>query len=309
MRSIRCQTYQNFETIVVDNQSADSTVDIIKNKYPEVKLIEVGDNPGFAISSNLGVKNAVGETLIFLNPDVFFDENFLAEMVEFKRKHGSGILGPKILDFQGNSHYGGLFLSIDAYGYPGFRKKPFYIEGCALMIDKQDFERIGKFDEKYFMYSEDIDLCWRALLFGMKIEVCENAVLCHYGGGSSKNTSLLRENDHFVPYIRRYEVEKNNLRNLLKNYCLINLLWTLPIFLLISFFEAVFYLLTGNIKAAGLLIQAFLWNILNVKDTWEERFRIQSDRAVGDLNIIRRMSGFIPNKFLGLLIVGIPKFK
>ena len=309
MRSIRNQTYKNFEIIVIDNNSTDSTVEIIKREYPEVRLVEAAFNHGFAYSNNLGAKKANGEILVFLNPDVFFGENFLADMLDFKLREDAQIVGPKILDFHGKSHYGGELLSIDAYGYAGYNKEPFYVEGCALMIDKLDFKRIGEFDEKYFMYSEDIDLCWRALMFGMKIEVCDKVVVHHYGGGSSQNTSLFKEQTHVVPYVRRYEVEKNNLRNLLKNYKLVNLLWTLPIFLLTSFFEGIFYVLIGNGKATKFLAKALIWNIRNMQDTLRARFWLQSSRVVGDFKIMAKMSGIIPNKLFGLLIVGTPRFK
>jgi len=309
MESIRKQTYGNYETIIVDNMSTDESVGLIKSKNPEVHLIETGENSGFAISNNLGVKHAKGDILIFINPDVYFDEDFLKSLWEYKVKNKLGIVGPAIVDFQGKSHYKGEMLSIDAYGYAGFARSPFYVEGCALMVDKEDFNRLGGFDEKYFMYSEDIDLCWRAMMFGMGVGVADGVTLHHYGGGSSQNTSLYKKKAHVVPYMRRYEVEKNNLRNLLKNYRLINLLWTLPIFLMIGLGEGLFYVLIGNARAAGLLLKAFIWNIRNVGDTLKERFRLQSDRVVGDMEIIAKMSGVVPNKLTGLLIVGIPKFK
>lgn len=311
MESIRKQTYDNYETIIVDNKSTDESVKLIKTKYPEVRLIESGKNDGFSVSNNLGMKHANGNILAFVNPDVYFDENFLRGLWEYKENNKLGIAGPTILDFQGKSHYRGGLLSIDAYGYMGCARDTFFVEGCALMIGKEDFNRLGGFDEKYFMYSEDIDLCWRAMMFGMKVGMTDEVSLHHYGGGSLGNTSSYKyeRSVHVVSYMRRYEVEKNNLRNILKNYRLINLLWTLPIFLMIGLGEGLFYVLIGNVKAAGLLLKALIWNIRNIEDTLKVRFRLQSDRVVGDREIMAKMSGIIPNKLTWLFIVGIPKFK
>lgn len=309
--SIRKQTYKPIEIIIIDDKSSDGSLAYIEKEFPEVKLIDPPKHGGFGISNNIGVDNAKGQELLFLNNDTYFDENFLQEMVEYKRKNQAHIVGPKIKDFEKIDRYKeGMFLSIDVFGYAGWQRVPFYVEGCALMISKADFVKLGRFDETYYVYSEDIDLCWRALISGMKVEVCNSAELYHYGGGSSQTTKLCRKRIHVVPYFRRYEVEKNNLRNLLKNYSLINLLWTFPGYVLISFFEAIFYLVIGNAKAATLIGKAILWNITNISDTLKERRRLQESRVTGDYEIMKKMSnGLIPNKLRGLLTVGIPKFK
>lgn len=311
VKSIRMQTYRSVEVIVVDNASSDGSVAYVEKEFPEIQIVKSQKNNGFGVSNNIGVGHAKGQEILFLNNDTYFDENFLEILVGFKSRHRANIVGPKILDFEKEDHCKGRFLSIDVYGYAGFEyaPKPFYVEGCSLMISKADFLKLRGFDDKYFMYSEDIDLCWRALMAGMTIEVCDNAVLHHFGGGSSENTRLEKKTTHVVPYFRRYEVEKNNLRNVLKNYRLINLLWVLPGFLLISFFEAMFYLATGNIKAAILIGKAVFWNIANIADTLNERAELQKSRSTGDSEIMKKMTGFIPNKLKGLLLVGIPKFR
>lgn len=309
IESICLQSYENIEIIVVDNNSSDSSMEIVSKLFPEVTIVRLEANYGFGIANNIGARIATGSELLFLNTDTHFERNFLRTMVEYKQCANKNIVGPRVLDFEGEDHYQGRVLSIDVYGYLGWGKRPFFIEGSAFMLSRGDFVTLGGFDEKYFMYSEDIDLCWRALLYGMQVGICKDAVLYHYGGGSSAKSIVENENQHVVPYFRRYEVEKNNLRNLLKNYQLGTLLWAAPAFLLGSLFELFGYFVTGNFKAAGMIVRAVYWNMRNIKDTMAHRAIAQNRRCVDDKVIMRHMTGFFPNKLKALAIVGLPRFR
>lgn len=308
--SIVRQSYIGFEILLVDNASADGSVAYVKENYPEVVIIENAENIGFGRANNLGAKKSKGETLFFLNNDtVIEDELFLEKILRFKKTNSLNITGPKILDFNRNDVYKKRKLTIDFTGYLGWGRETFYIDGSAMFIDKADFQKIGGFDEKYFMYSEDIDLCWRAWLFGMKMEVCDEAVLIHFGGGSSEPTRFGGEKKkHVVPIFRRYETEKNNLRSLLKNYKMVNLFWILPLAIVQIFCESFFYLITGNFKMFLNIWKAIIWNAANIRSTWQARRVVQKMREVGDLAIFSKMN-FRFNKLKALLSVGIPKFK
>lgn len=302
------QTYRNVEIIIVDNASTDDSKNYIKNNYSKVRVIENKENIGFGKANNLGVKKAQGEIIFFLNNDTLLGKDTLEKLLTFKANNNLNILGPKILNYDGKNIHGSNQISIDYTGYIGYAKKTFFIDGCALMISKKDFESLGGFDEKYFMYSEDIDLCWRAHLYGMKIEVCEDAIVKHFGGGTGGYTQYDKNVQRVIPLIRWYEVGKNNLRNLLKNYSLINLLWVIPLFILQSLGECLVYLITGNLEAGRVVLKAYLWNLANIGDTLNERKIVQKKRIIGDLQIISMMS-FGLNKFSALRTIGIPKFR
>ncbi len=310
--SILNQSYKNFEIIIVDNDSKDDSVSYLKANYKMVNLICNNENSGFGKANNIGVKHAKGEILFFVNNDTVLHERLIEDLVNYKQKNALNVLGPKILNYNGVDINQGRRVSIDVTGYLGWGKETFFIEGSALMIDKSDFLKLRGFDEKYFMYSEDIDLCWRALIYGMKVGICDNATMLHFCGGSSEQSVAgvgeTEKKQHVIPSFRRYEVEKNNFRNVLKNYQAFNLIWAIPACLFMIFLESMFYVLSRNFKMFKLVWSSVLWNVKNIGNTIKERKVIQSERVVSDLTILKMMN-FKPNKIFAFLYVGIPKFK
>lgn len=306
--TIYCQTYKLFEVIFVDNASSDDSVDFVSKYYPKVIIIKNKYNLGFGRANNLGIKQARGEIIFFLNNDTLLKRDTLEKLLIFKVNNNFNILGPRILNYKGKDIHQGKKPSIDYTGYIGYAKKTFFIDGCALMISKKDFLYLGGFDEKYFMYSEEIDLCWRAHLFGMTIEVCNSTSIKHFAGGTGGTTQYKIKGDHEVPLFRRFEVEKNNLRNILKNYQFINLLWAIPLYEFQSLGECLVYLLTANFEAIKVVLRAHLWNLLNINDTLHQRKIIQKKRVVDDRRILSMMF-FGLNKLLALRSIGLPRFK
>lgn len=308
LESVYHQTYKNFEIIFIDNASTDDSINIIKKNYPKIRIIENKTNTGYGRANNLGVTYAIGEIIFFLNNDTVLGEDTLEKLVVYKRNNNLNILGPKILNYEGKEVHVGYKCTIDYTGYIGSGHKTFFIDGCALMISKEDFLNLDGFDEKYFMYSEDIDLCWRAHLYGMKVDICNATSIKHFAGGTGGTTHYRQKGDHEVSLIRRYEVEKNNLRNILKNYQIINLLWVIPLYEFQSLGECLVYLVTGNFEAMKTVLKAYLWNLENIGDTLYKRKIIQRNRIVGDGKILSMMF-FGLNKFLAFRSIGLPKFK
>ncbi len=306
--SIYHQTSKNFEIIFIDNASTDDSINFIKKNYPKIRIIENKTNIGFGHANNLGANKAAGEILFFLNNDTVLGKDTLEKLLIYKKHNNLNVLGPKILDYYGKDIHSGHKCTIDYTGYLGYGKKTFFIDGCALMIGKKDFFKLGGFDEKYFMYSEDIDLCWRAHLYGMNVEICRDSVIRHFAGGTGGRTQYKRRGDHTVPLLRRFEVEKNNLRNILKNYQLKNLMWVVPLYVFQSMGECLVYLFSGNFEAMKAVIKAHLWNLSNIGDTLCKRKIIQKKRVVGDEHILTMMF-FGLNKFLAFRSIGLPKFK
>lgn len=307
LKSLLRQTYDHFEIIIVDNASTDDSVNFIKKNYPKIRIIENKINIGYGRANNLGARKAAGEIIFFLNNDTVLEKDTLEKLLRDKEKDTLHITGPRLLNFDGKDIHEGYKVTIDPTGYLGSGQKTFFIDGCALMIGKKDFFNLDGFDEKYFMYCEDIDLCWRAHLYGMNVEMSRDAALRHFAGGTMGRTQYKSHGDHTVPLMRRYEVEKNNLRNILKNYKTINLLWVIPFYEFQSLGECLVYVVTGNFEAMKVVVKAHLWNLGNIGDTLYNRKIIQRNRIVGDGKILSMMF-FGLNKFLAFRSIGLPKF-
>jgi len=227
LTSIYKQTKEiKFEIIVVDNGSKDGSVEMVKKKFPKVKLIALSKNMGYGRANNLGAKKAKGEWLLFLNSDTKIINQaidvILKKTGDWGLGTGSYILGCKLLNPDGSIQSSAgyfptlpkvittmLFLEdlpilnslIKPYQQS---KKSFYqkrqevdwVTGASLMIKKDLFKKIGGFDERFFMYAEEVDLCFRAKQKGAKVFYTPKAEIIHLKGASSKRgfeTAVLGE--------------------------------------------------------------------------------------------------------------------
>ena len=172
------------EVILVDNNSSDLTAEIVSRLFPEVRVIEAGSNLGFGGAVNLAAAQARGRTLLILNPDVRMRSQDIDALVARVDRTG-GVAGPVLCEpSSGKRLYGSRY---DLMGLPIESSRPrpaFYVQGCALAISSALFRRIGGFDDRYFLFAEDADLCWRAGTSGAPVDIVINAEAVHSGGGS-----------------------------------------------------------------------------------------------------------------------------
>lgn len=191
---------KDYEILVVDNDSSDETVKLAK-KFEEVKVFETGVNLGFAKGINFGAKKASSKYLLFINPDTVFEDGNIEDMIElFKSKRSAGIVGGKLIDVDASpeksaGRFFNLFETIllvlgldEAFGVrfsPEKLSKVDFVSGGFMMIKKDLFEDLGGFDENYFMYVEDMDLCFRAKRIGFNTYFTPDTVVSHVSHGSS----------------------------------------------------------------------------------------------------------------------------
>ena len=178
----------DFEVLVVDNASEDDSAAMVREKFPGVALIENQENTGFGAGNNLAAPKTSGRYILFLNPDTVVMEGALAAMVAYADANPDiGILGPKLLNGDGSLQYSCRRFPNLATGF--FRNTPLgrllpknrfasdylmkdfdhaapldvdWVSGAALMLRRELFNQIGAFDEDFFMYCEDVDICLRA---------------------------------------------------------------------------------------------------------------------------------------------------
>lgn len=303
--SIQQQDYHAFEIIVADNCSEDNSVVYVQERFPEVQVIEHPSNYGFSLGNNIAAGQAKGQYLFFLNNDTRLDPHCLSALVDSAESSNADIFGCAVTDFEGASHP--LIMGCDFLGFP-FQGRFFYVEGCALFIKRDCFDELDGFDEDYFMFYEDLDICWRARLAGRSIFYAEEAIVYHKGGATLFG-GRPEHRGYTTNYQRRYLGERNNMRTLLKNYKLQTLLVVLPFYLFINILEIIILLIIGrNPKAACCYFKAYASNIVYLPKIVRTRRRVQASRKVGDLQIMRKMS-FVPSKLKMLLKVGIPVIK
>jgi len=196
-----------FEIIVVDNSSTDSSVqEIIKLKpgIPNLNLIQSKENLGFGKGCNLGVKSAKGKYLLFLNSDTrVLDKGFL-KMINFLEKHPQvGILGGKLRNVDGSlqpsvgkfynlSNLFLMLLGMDRRKSPGETIKVDWVSGAALMMVKDVFEKIKGFDEHFFMYVEDMELCYNSKKSGFLTYFYPDVSITHQELGSSNRAFAIK---------------------------------------------------------------------------------------------------------------------
>jgi GT2 family glycosyltransferase len=205
------------EIIVVDNYSDDDTVEFVKRDFPEVKLIENRINAGFGRANNQGVKVASGEYLLIINPDAIVQEDTVKEMVDFMSTHpDAGAASCKVLNANGTlqktcrrgfptpwvaftkiSGLSALFPKTKTFGRynltylnPGRIHEVDAIGGSFMFIPRRIFTEVGGFDEDYFMYGEDIDLCYKIKKAGYKVYYTPQTTAIHFKGESTRRSGI-----------------------------------------------------------------------------------------------------------------------
>jgi len=310
VESINKQTIStdSLEIIVVDNNSSDGSAEFVEENYQDVILIKNSKNVGHSIACNQGAEMSSGKYLLFLDNDTVLDKNFISELLKvFRNKKDCGIAGGMVKDM-GTNFIQEIGINIDYFGYPiaeigsmfghfiedkgQFRDifETFYVSSCALMIPRNLFFKVGGFDGSFFMYKDDLDLCWRVKLLGYKVYINPKAKIYHkmgvtLGGSSS---DLVKGMRYRTTSKKRYFGERNTVRTLVKNYEIKTLLWILPLYLLINIGEAVYFLFKIP-SVSKAYFDAWVWNVKNLRDTLEERKRVQSMRKLKDKSILGQM--------------------
>lgn len=197
------------EIIVVDNNSPDDSCNMMKQRFPNVKLIENKENSGFPKGNNIGVAAAKGEYICILNPDTVVAEDTFEKVLEFIQKQKNlGIVGCKLIDGAGNflpeskrgiptpftafTKVAGLYKLSDFFGKyyashlnPNQTGKVEILVGAFMVMKKETYLEVGGFDENCFMYSDDIDLSYMVLKTGKSNYYFHETTVIHYKGEST----------------------------------------------------------------------------------------------------------------------------
>lgn len=305
LQSLLQGSYRNIEIILVDNGSADGSLAFVRNDFPSVKTIDNKKNLGLAIASNRGAGVARGKYLFFYNNDTIADK-FLVEKLVGKMESDPevGICGCRTYTYDGKSVIN-EGVACDIFGYPDYlpvRGGIFYVD-AAIFIRRALFDELRGFDEKLFLYGEDVDICWRCWLSGYKVEAVAEAVFYHDSACITEDLAEYSTNLN-----KRFLGEYNSVRSILKNYSLPYLSLILPMYLAINFAEMTAFIFSGRVDVVrGAYLRSYKENLRDLKSTLEERSRVQKSRRISDFELMRHMMK-VSRKLSLFFRAGLPGF-
>ncbi len=198
LSSLEKQTWQSYKILIVDNASSDGSVEFIRENYPDIEVISLDQNYGFSRAVNVGILHSHTPYVLLLNNDTTVDPHFLEEMIQAIR------ISPRIFSVSSKMiqmHHpdlidsAGDFYTILGWGFGrgkdhsvkkyNFSDHIFSACAGAAIYRRSAFDQIGLFDENHFAYLEDIDIGYRARIYGYKNKYCPTALVYHVGSGTS----------------------------------------------------------------------------------------------------------------------------
>jgi len=222
-------SYSNEATIyVIDNASTDNSIQFLHDNYPQIKIVKLDKNYGYAGGYNRGLQQIDADVYALVNSDLEVTKDWLKPVTaEFNTHQETAIIQPKILDYKDKKMFeyaGAAGGFIDMFGYPycdgrilfdveedkgqyDVNKNIFWASGACFFIRASVFKDLQGFDESFFAHQEEIDLCWRALYQEHQIKYIYNSTVYHLGGASLDNQNPFKTYLNF----------RNNLVMLLKN--------------------------------------------------------------------------------------------
>jgi GT2 family glycosyltransferase len=297
LESLKNSNYTKLEIIVVDNSSTDNSVKKMKDKFPNVKLIQSEYNRGFAGGCNFGAQHAMGEYLLILNNDTVHENSWIKHLVQrMESDKNISSVQPKIKNYKRRDYFdyaGGSGGFMDKYCFPFTRGRVFntiekdegqyddpcrvfWASGTAFLTKRNIFKQIGGFDETLFAHMEEIDYHWKCQLIGYEIWVEPKSVVYHHGARTLPKSAPQKT---YLNY-------RNSLILLLTNYDAIKSLKLFPprfSMEILSLFKEILIFRWRHVLA---IVRAWLWTIFHLGFLYQRRKGIKKTHK-GD-NIYRK---------------------
>ncbi len=282
------------EYVLVDNGSNDGSIEYTRSNFPEIKILSLGQNEGFAPAMNRAAQAYESEWICFLNNDVRVDVDWLSNLLHAANRTEGDCLTSHVLDWSGKkTQFGGGWVNLFGKGFESNAVEEispyevFFPCGCGMMVRREVFFSTGGFDDDYFMIYEDVDFGWRLQLMGIPVYLAPDAKIMHKAHASLNQ----------IPYSKKaLYYERNSLATIYKN---LSDEWLKIIFPLALREAAVRAKGIGGIGVPfsysedGLAILEAVESFYDKMPNWrEKRELVQNRRVVDDSEIFRR---FFPN--------------
>ena len=255
--SVLCSNWPGLQIVIIDNASTDSSVEYLQQNFPQVSVVRLLKNFGYAKGYNEGLKQVQADYYVLLNSDVEVQPGWIAPIINLMEHDRSvAVCQPKILmyDHKELFEYAGASGGwLDHLGYPFARGRIFdvcekdegqynsiepifWASGAAMFVRAGIYHQLGGLDEFFFAHQEEIDFCWRVQLAGYRVFVCPLSVVYHVGGGTLPKGNKRKVFLNF----------RNNLIMLAKNLPLGQALWKIPLRLVLDTVSAIKSLFEGQ---------------------------------------------------------------
>jgi len=286
--SIKKSNYKNLEIIIVDNISKDNSHKKCKEKFPDIKVIENSENLGYCEGNNVGIRIAKGEYVVILNPDTIVHSNWLHELLSAYTKNGEGLYQPKFLATTDHSMLlsTGNMIQIFGFGYSRSKgdidegqfekfERINFVSGTCIFTSKKIIEKIGLFESFLFAFHDDLELCWRGALMGIKSFYVPTSIVFHPIEGYSFRWSPLKFK----------LLERNRKYCLLTLYSRSTFYKMIPALFLVDIAVLFFYISKG---LGRMKISADIEILKNLKKINEKYKQNQKIRKVSDSELINQ---------------------
>ena len=276
---------QDIEVIVVDNGSTDGSVTEAARRYPSLRIARNDTNRGYATACNQGSEIARAELVLFVNNDATITPVMVDVLLAAARLDtDTAIWQPVTRGVDGTLESAGDVFT--AWGImqhlpdvPDQQSaEVFSTVGAALLVRREIFAMLGGFEDSYFAYYEETDLCWRARLAGWHVRVVTGAEVVHHG---SLTTARV-----FPPHAVRYLGFRNRIRTICANASAPTLARIVPLHLLACLAFVVLYVVTGRPRSALAVLQAVWWTLGHLDVIGEQRRRAQAMRRRSDREVL-----------------------
>jgi GT2 family glycosyltransferase len=282
LMSLRAQTiFAHLEVIVADNASPDKSdvlaADLMRG-WPNGRIIQHGENLGYCAGNNRAAVHAHGRYLFFLNNDTWLEVDCLAKLLKSVEHMSAQAAAPQILAYENTEPDTPIASGFDCFGlasyaFPGRKDREVFIAGgCSYLINRDLFQKIGGFDEYFYMYADECDLSWRVWIAGGRIISAAEAYLHHRGGANVNPAGLENVVELRTSDSKRYYANRNGLLVVLKNSQHILLLTILMQLLLLA------------AEAMASLVLVRRWSFVHrayfgaLADCWRMRAHILKER-------------------------------
>lgn len=291
--ALEAQSYPAIDIVAVDNGSRDGSQGILLDRLGDDRVLVAERDLGFAGAVALALDaNPGAEYALFVHDDLVLRPDAVEHLVRtIEEDDGVAVVGCKLLDFTHRTLLQSVGWSVDLSGRadlglePDERdqgqrdvpRKPLVVSTAGMLVRRDVFDAVGRFDRRYHLFRDDLDLCWRMWIAGWDVQVQPAAAGHHVRAASN-----FRRLGQTAFLGARYFAERNTLATLLKNYSGLRLLVVLPVFFLVGLAKLVGFVATRRVGDAWQTLRAWIWNVIHLPSTLRARRAVKELRQRSD---------------------------